>query len=289
MRELQHDRSGGFGTTVLASDRIAPVPLSQRTVGLIGQAASEFGHGMLSTELLKAGLADGDPGQTDGAGRSISRDKRALATVKDAFVKKKWDELQVLALTVLNQLAARGDTPTWATELVLSLRTDGLDAVADEREQESRGVWESPSTSRTWKIVPLGDEDMPLAASATALAQDLKSHGMDIAANHFDQAFVSVSGGRWEAANGQLRATFEDVLVNVARNKFDWAGDKGGQALDVLHGKKTLDAHEHQYLKGLWGMSHTNGSHPGTSSQSEAQLRMHAIVGAIRLILSRVR
>lgn len=263
------------------------MPLSQRTVGLIGEAASEFGHASLSTELLKAGLADGDPGQTDRMGKSIARDKRAAAAVKDALAKKKWDELLTLADTVLNRLASNGEVPGWATELTLSLRADGFDAVADEREQESPGSWVAPSVSRTWRIAPLGDEDVPLTTSATALAEQLKSRGLGTAANHFDQAFTSLAAGRWEASNGQLRATLEDVLVEITRRKFGWAGDKGGQALDVLHGKKVLDDNEYNYLRGLWGMSHSNGSHPGLSSQTEAEIRMHAIVGAIRFILNR--
>lgn len=264
------------------------MPLSQRTVGLIAQAASEFGHASLSTELLKAGLADGDPGQADRAGKSIARDKRAAAAVKDALAKKRWPELLALADTVLNLLASRGEMPSWATDLGLSLRADGYDAIVVEREDEAPGFWGSPTVSRTWKISPLGDEDVPLAANATALAEDLKSHGMDIAANHFDQAFQSLTAERWEAANGQLRATYEDVLIEVARTKFGWTGNSGGQALDVLHGKKALNGHEHDYLKGLWGMSHTNGSHPGMSNQTEAQIRMQSIVAAVRFILNGV-
>ena len=54
---------------------------------------------VLSTELLKAGLADGDPGQVDRAGKSIARDKRAAAAVKDALAKKRWPELLALADT----------------------------------------------------------------------------------------------------------------------------------------------------------------------------------------------
>ncbi|MFC0678317.1 hypothetical protein ACFFGH_10740 [Lysobacter korlensis] len=260
------------------------MPLSQRSVGLIGEASAILGHAPLTTELLKAGLGDGDPGQTDRTGKSIPRDKRAAAAVKAGLAHRKWDELLALAEAVLNLLASSGDAPSWAAELVVSLRADGYDAVSNEVEQASGGFWGPPSVTRTWRILPLGEEDMPLAVTATALARDLKSRGLDIAANHFDQAFKSLTGGQWEAANGQLRSTFENVLVELAR-KFGWTGDKGGQALDVLRGKKAIDDHEYNYLKGLWGMSHTNGSHPGISSESEAQLRMHSTVGAIRFIL----
>jgi hypothetical protein len=262
------------------------VTLSQRSVGLVAQAAGEFGHGRLSAELLKAGLADGDPGQLDRQGKSISRDKRASAAAKLAWDRKNLDGLLILADRVLNSFASVDELPAWATELMESLRNDGYEAVPDEVVTEGTAPWIRARTDRTWRIMPLGDEDVPLTGAASSLAMDLRSRGLLTAAEHFDQAIESFADGRWEAANGQLRAAFEDVLVKTARRLYGWSGNSGGQALDVLHGKGALDENEHLYIKGLWGMSHTNGAHPGMSNQVESQLRIYAILSAIRFVLT---
>ena len=192
----------------------------------------------------------------------------------------------ILAERVLNTFAGAGEVHSWAAQLADSLRGDGYQAVADEVIAEGAAPWMPKQTSRTWRILPLGEEDVPLTAAATALATELRSRGLSTAAEHFDQAFDSLADRRWEAANGQLRAAFEDVLVEATRRKYGWSGTKGGVALDALHGKGALDDHEHLYIKGLWGMSHTNGAHPGMSSQVESEIRTYAIVSAIRFILN---
>ena len=76
------------------------------------------------------------------------------------------------------------------------------------------------------------------------------------------------------------------MLTETAAKKYGWSGSKGGVALDVLHGKQALDANEHLHIKGLWGMSHTDGAHPGMSNEVESQLRIYSIVSAIRFILN---
>ncbi len=263
------------------------MPLSQRTCGLIAEAASAYGHAALSTELMKAEIAEGDPGQTDSQGRSIARDKRAAAAVKWAHARRKWDGLINLAEAALNQYAAEVAIPAWAVALTDALRADGFDAVSIQSDAPPPDTWGVSPARRTWSIRPLGDNDAPFATSTSALGVKLKTRGLIVAAHHFEQAFASLKAGRWEASNGQLRAAFENTLVEIAVQKYDWSGSKGGQAIDVLRGKRLLDEHEYDYVRGLWGMSHTNGPHPGMSNKLEAELRMHAVIGALRLLLDR--
>ena len=172
------------------------VTLSQRSVGLIAEAASRFGHGQLSAELLKADLSDGDPGQTDRHGKSISRDRRATAAAKRGLERKNWDGLVALGERVLNAFATEGELPDWARDLVASLRSDGFEAIPDEVVSDVEVPWIPVRKSRTWTVTPLGEEDVPLTANATALATELRSRGLHTAATHFDQAIHSFADGR---------------------------------------------------------------------------------------------
>jgi hypothetical protein len=263
------------------------MPLSQRSVALIGQAAAEWGHAQLTAEVLKAGLGEGDPGQSDRSGRSIPRDKRAISAVEYARRNARWDDLLLLAAAVLNAFASSDELPAWTDQLVSSLRRDGFDAIASNLEP-SPDSWFRSGPLRQWSIAPLGGSDLPIVDMTTALARELEEHGFPIASNHYRQAFDAFKSRQWEASNGQLRSTFENVLVEATRRAFGWTGKSGGQALEMLLQKGALDKNEHDYLRGLWGMSHSNGSHPGMSNETEAELRLAAITSAVRFILNGV-
>lgn len=257
--------------------------LSKRTAGIIAQEAGKYGHSALTQLLWKTNMSDGDPGES-----VVSRASRANAVVGNAVKGRRTDDLVSLATALLNDGATRDEEiPTWASELKSSLRGDGLDAIHTEVGKEKENFWDPIQIDRSWRIVPLGQEETPLEPKATALVRILEEHGFNVEANHFDQAYRAFGQGDWESSNAQLRATFEGVLVRVAAMRFGWDGDSGGRALDVLNGKKLFEKGEHDFLKGVWAMSHGNGSHPGLSNEDEALFRLNVIVAAAQYVLDR--
>lgn len=257
--------------------------LSKRTVGIIAQEAGKFGHPALTQLLWKTNMSDGDPGES-----VVSRASRANAVVGNAVEEGRTEDLVSLAAALLNDGATRDEEiPAWASLLNSSLRGDGLDAVRTETVEEKENFWDPIRIDRSWRIVPLGQEETPLEPKATALVRTLEESGLKVEANHFDQAYRAFGQGDWESSNAQLRATFEGVLIRVTAMRFGWDGDSGGQALDVLNGKKLFEKGEHDFLKGIWAMSHGNGSHPGLSNEAEALFRLNVIVAATQYVLDR--
>ena len=84
-----------------------------------------------------------------------------------------------------------------------------------------------------------------------------------------------------------MRATLEEVVVQAASRHSYMAIQQpsGGKAISYLIDKGHLpDKDGGTYLRGLWQMTHTNGSHPGTSQAGEAFFWMQAATAAIRFV-----
>jgi hypothetical protein len=140
------------------------------------------------------------------------------------------------------------------------------------------------------RLLPLDEPHAPLSESITALEADLAELGMTTARNHYRQAVDSLIDGRYEAANSQLRATFEEVLAQLAILK-GFARTRqgvGGRAIQYLINTGQLNSDDGgEYVNGLWKVVQTNGPHPGTSPAGEAHFRTQAITAAIRYLIDR--
>jgi hypothetical protein len=141
------------------------------------------------------------------------------------------------------------------------------------------------------RLLPLDEPHAPLSQAITALESDLDGLGMSIAMNHYRQAVDSLVDGRLEAANGQMRAMLEAVIIHVAMMKgFVPArqGD-GGKAIRYLVEERQLLPPKDggDYIRGLWNITHTNGPHPGTSPAGEAYFRVQAMTSAARYLIDR--
>ncbi|GHE76751.1 hypothetical protein GCM10018771_68640 [Streptomyces cellulosae] len=168
-------------------------------------------------------------------------------------------------------------TPFW--QLREALRADGFDLRAD---------YTGELTSV--RLLPLDEPKTPLSDQITALEADFDRLGMTVAKNSYQQAVDNLVEQRFEAANGQIRSTFEAVIVQVAASRGFTStkqGD-GGLALTYLIDQDHLPQRDGgAFIRGLWWITHTNGPHPGTSDAGEAYFRVQAITSAVRYLIDR--
>lgn len=147
-------------------------------------------------------------------------------------------------------------------------------------------------TKITFDILPTDAGPVPLATEISALERELGLRGYSIALNHYRQAINAFLQHDYEAANSQLRTTLEDIVVQLAIHHTNFIKPPkrggGGPAIDALKGTANLAAGDGgDLLKGLWNMSHTKGSHPGSSDADEARFRVQVITAVARLLLHR--
>jgi len=158
----------------------------------------------------------------------------------------------------------RAGTPFW--QLREALRADGFDLVAEY--ETSEGMWDMPEANLAGiRLLPLDEPRAPLSDEITALEHDFDRLGLTVARNCYRQAVDSLVEQRFEAANGQLRAMFEAVVVHAATAHGFTAAQQGagGQAITFLIDQGLLpERNGGNFVRGLWQITHTNGPHPGT-------------------------
>lgn len=247
--------------------------LSQRTEAIIsGRAAALYSHGELTDLLKYANIGHMDPGQHKPGSWNNIRTRISTALGKEPST----ETLIALATKILTQKASVHAEPEWVEELRGSLFTDGysLNIIGEK-----------------WSISPVGAGEIPLAPQVSDLEKSLLSQGFAVAANHYQQAFTSFKAQSWEACNASTRATLESFLVEVARQRAGFAPAAnqggGGHAITALNNANMFEPGEHDYVKGFWKMSHTNGSHPGLSNKEEALFRFSAATSAVTFFINR--
>lgn len=117
--------------------------------------------------------------------------------------------------------------------------------------------------------------------------EELRNHGLDVAANHLGQAYRAFVAGDLEASNAQLRPAFEATVMRIAETKAAWTGVSGGAAIQAIDGAGLFEKGEADLVIGLWRMSHKNGSHPGLSNDAEALFRVTAVTALLRYLVAR--
>ena len=104
---------------------------------------------------------------------------------------------------------------------------------------------------------------------------------------HDEQAVENFAAGNWAAANGQLRAFFESVILHAGGTN-NAAGS--GQVQAAFDGLPVAGdrSDEGDFGKKLWQMLHPGGSHPGLSDEDESRFRLLALTRYIRFLLRRL-
>lgn len=154
-----------------------------------------------------------------------------------------------------------------ARRLMEGLRTDG---------------WELAGT----RLVASNPDEASIAEEISLLEKELKARGWDVALTHYRQAITNYRDSEFESSNGQLRNVLDDTLARACAEKTGKAGRDPKGCVDRLVNAKVLTNDEAQMIKGLVGISNTNGPHPGLSNAAEALFRLHVVVATVRWLLA---
>lgn len=265
-------------TIVFLLGSLPSMHISQKTVGLlIGYLDGSTSQGTLGGVLKRHNLGDADPGPDDRKFSTMSKAKRADAALGAAFKRGKEPELLDLATTALRNQEDDPGSPEWVHDLLASLRADGFACTATTIVVKAATTWVTADTETRWAITPLGYTGLPVASLASDLAEQLSAKGFMVAAGHYDQALNAFHAQSWAASNGQLRTTFESVLLELASRRAGVTLSGGGDALNALENNGDLPYGPNEYVRGLWKLSHPGGSHPGLSDEEDAHHRIYAI------------
>lgn len=174
--------------------------------------------------------------------------------------------------------------PRWFSELCDGLLADGYQL-----------RWTStllPDNDVCFEILPTDAQPTPLANEITAFEAELERRRYAKVLTHYRQAVDNFVHHNYEAANGQLRTALEALVVQLATDNAGYVGHgnagEGGNAINWLvdQARALPDRDGGTLLRGLWQMTHTNGSHPGQSTPDEARFRMQVITATARFLLN---
>lgn len=109
-----------------------------------------------------------------------------------------------------------------------------------------------------------------------------------MALTHYRQAIANYRDSEFECSNGQLRSALDETLARACEQRTSRSGRDPKGCVDVLVNVNVLNKDEAQMIKGLIGISNTNGPHPGLSNADEALFRMHVVSATLRWLLALV-
>lgn len=244
-------------------------PLSSKTLGILVDAVVTSNTATtMQTLFLRANL---DRWVVDAPNKEATV-QRLLQNLREDASKDACDgvlELTRLLLVRGKPLHEWSEPITWWEELRNAAAADG---------------WEFDATRDV--LVPTVPGAV-VTNEVSWIERDLVRRGWTTPAGHYRQAIDSFAAGNWAAANGQLRTFFESLM----RTAGGCTGSTSGQvqaAADALNGEGLLLSDEPQFVKTLWKLLHTSGSHPGLSDQDESRFRLLTLTGYARFLLTRL-
>jgi hypothetical protein len=181
-------------------------------------------------------------------------------------------------------------TPDWMDDLQERLHADGLNLDASVQRKAGR-------SQKRYQLLPTDPAPVSLPQEITALESELAARGYPIALNHYRHAVDGLVNKKYESANGDLRAALEDLVTRLAEDHAGYQrttdkktgqprANQGGRAVKhLLDGGYLPEMEGGKLLNGLWGMTHTNGSHPGQSDAEETRFRMQVVTAVARFLL----
>jgi len=186
--------------------------ISERIVGELISYAGSYTQADLAPLLMKHGLGAGDPGITP----NLSTAKRANMALIAAMKSRKERELLKLVETALRNHEGDSTSPEWVVNLIEFLRADGFECTAT-RTTFPKSAWGTGQPDQIrWSVSEFGLTELPIAPLVSDLSDRLNSLGLIVASGHYRQALGNFRASNWAAANGQLRSTFESVLLDIA-------------------------------------------------------------------------
>jgi len=132
------------------------------------------------------------------------------------------------------------------------------------------------------RLVPTTPQPAALDPELSQLELDLQDLGLDVAAEHYRQAYESFVASNWEASNGQIRSFMEDFLIALGIRETSNGRSDASAALQDLRNEGFFDDPEWQMLKGFWQGIQDRGPHHGLSHEQEALFRLHLATSIAR-------
>ncbi|MGB7686054.1 MAG: hypothetical protein WBL45_09775 [Solirubrobacterales bacterium] len=246
-------------------------PFTPKTIGtLVESIAMGYSHAGIGTLLLKAGADDWAPEQWDNKEHRMQLVFKSLRAAEDPDAATAALELARLALEAGAPASAGATTRIiWWEPLRDALAADG---------------WEYDiESARLTSVVP----GVVVPEHLSGLEEELEERGWTTAAGHFRQAVEGFGAGNWATTNSQLRSFLEDMLPLAAEATDGQRPSSARAALDLLKKEVLLDG-EFDFLKGLWTLCQSRGSHPGLSDRAEATFRLMVVTAEAHHLLGRL-
>lgn len=269
--------------------------LSEPTLGLLIEASQHLTGSDLKTVLLKAGIHYSET--TDNNKQDLVRWRllRARDEALDGDDGTARGLLRFTAEVIQWTVSDPDEPPRWFPELRDALLADGYELTWDGTPPKvtplvSSSSWLKIPGSICYKILPTDAAPVPLAREISALEAELAARGYMSVLNHYQQAVDGFTNHKYESANGDLRTTLEDLVTRLAEDHADYPrqaqASQGNAAITHMIQSGHLPENDGGLLlRGLWRLSHTNGSHPGQSDADESRFRMQVITATARMLL----
>ena len=273
--------------------------LSHPTIAALVEAGKNLGGSDLKTMLQAADLWDYSPYKEGIASENRaelirSRLLRARAEAKDGDAGA--HRAMLAFATKLIQQAVKNPeyAPPWFGELRDALLADGYQITWDGETPRtvplSGGVQVAIRGSIRYSILPTDASPVPLAPEISSLEAELAARGYTSVLSHYRQAVDGFANHKYESANGDLRTTLEDLVTRLAEDHVGYQrqaqASQGNAAITHMIQSGHLPENDGGLLlRGLWRLSHTNGSHPGQSDADESRFRMQVITATARMLL----
>lgn len=235
---------------------------SRKTLVRLSEAMpNAFSHAQLTTVVYEYGT---DAADNLGA-NLLSRSLRLLRALEAS---PQEDVAEQSVREIIERVLENPDRRRHSPALVASLEVDGFEF-------------------RDHRLVATTPGPAALAPEISALEADMQSRGFAVAAQHYRQAVDNFTDGNFEAANGQLRAAFEDFVPRVCAALLNTNPDNPTAALQQLRNANRLDNAEFHTFKSFWDGIQDNGPHAGLTSPDEALYRLHSGTAIARYLLKK--
>lgn len=160
-------------------------------------------------------------------------------------------------------------------------------------------IWGKDREPNSLRIALPEEVDLPAADDEVRLL--LKHFGFATSLSHLDQAVEAHTRGDWAAANAQIRTFLEGLLDEIAisidsakARSLGSSENRRAMLASVDVGFLGTKRNEwspdgKSYIHGLFKMLHTEGSHPGLSTEDHCTFRLHIALITARMLLRRLR
>lgn len=160
-------------------------------------------------------------------------------------------------------------------------------------------VWGYDRQPNSLRVALPEEVDLPAADDEVHLL--LTHFTFKTSLSHLDQAVEAHTRGDWAAANAQIRTFLEGLLDEIAHhidpikapalgsseNRRAMLASSDVGFLGVKRNEWSPDGKS--FIHGLFKMLHTDGSHPGLSTEDHCTFRLHIALITARMFLRRLR